>query len=160
MLKLSGQDIAAMLGLEWSALGPLSMAMYSEIAGKVNASILAPLQGLMLDQKTILHECYKDIQQLSLLFTPLEDLSEYGNGPSVLREIEAMQKRLQALGAEKPTPEARNTTLALREQVAALRQVLTIHRNKLAADPMALFLDEKAKSLLKETDKVLEGTKQ
>ena len=148
MLELSGQDVASMIGLEWSALGPLSQAMYSEIAGKINATTLTPLQGLLQDQATILHECYETIY------------AEYGNGPSILTEIKLQHKRLQDVQSLTPTPEARNTTLALREQVAALRQVLTIHRNKLAADQMSLFLDEKAKSLLRETDKVLEGTKQ
>ena len=145
MLELSGQVVASMLGLEWSALGPLSQAMYSEIAGKINASILAPLQGLMHDQSDTLQECHEIIK--------VEWWDDY---PLVL-EIEALQARAKELGTSAPVEP---NTLALREQVAALRQVLTIHRNKLAADQMSLFLDEKAKSLLKETDKVLEGTKQ
>jgi hypothetical protein len=47
--SLTGQDVAECIGLTWENLGSLSWTMYAEIAEKITAQYLAPLQGLVQD---------------------------------------------------------------------------------------------------------------
>lgn len=67
---LTGEDVAGCLGLKWDRFCTTAHTLYAEIATKINAQYITPLQGLVRDWQELL-QAHDEMSIMSL--TEIED---------------------------------------------------------------------------------------